>query len=421
MTTEVATATNSPVVTDDKGIGNILVLTHWSFNDALIQTYTLPYVNIIREILPLSHKLIVVTFEQQNIALTDREVEDINGKWHKSNMVLIAQSYRRMGLKKFAVLLYQLLKLVAVIRYHNISIIHCFCTPAGSLGYLLSKITGARLIIDSYEPHADSMVENGTWSEGSIAYRLLSWFEKLQSQRAVCFIATSAGMKEYAKRRYGVDPPDFYIKPACVDLQMFNLRERDVFLADELGLEGKTVCVYAGKLGGIYLKAEVFDFIRECYRYWGDVFRFLLLTNSARDEVLQEMMRVGVPECIVVQKQVKHEDVPRYLSMGDFAINPVKPVPTKRYCTSIKDGEYWATGLPIVITKDISDDSEIIRTSGYGYELRRLDNEEYRRAILAIDKLICGDRVDLQKNIRKLAEKYRSYSISEEIYKTIYS
>lgn len=421
MTGKSGNQMKTPKETKGKDIGNVLVLTHWSYNDALIQTYTLPYVRIIREILAPSRAIILVTFEQKNIALTEEEVNQINSVWRASNIKLIAQSYRAMGVKKLVVLTYQLLKLVAVIKTRHISTIHCFCTPAGSIGYLMSKITGAKLIIDSYEPHAESMVENGTWSKQSIAYRLLSWFEKLQSQRSACFIATSAGMREYARRRYGVDPTVFYVKPACVDLQMFNLREKDAFLVGALGLKDKIVCVYAGKLGGIYLKTEVFDFIRECYRYWGDGFKFLLLTNSNREEVLQEIVRARLPESAVVQKQVKHEDVPRYLSLGDFAINPVKPVPTKRYCTSIKDGEYWATGLPIVITRDISDDSEIISKSGYGYELRRLDNEEYLRAILAIDKLIRGDVIDLHRNIRKLAEKYRSYKIAEEIYKEIYS
>ena len=39
--------------------GNILVLTQWSFKDALIQTYTLPYVEILREIIPTERKIFV--------------------------------------------------------------------------------------------------------------------------------------------------------------------------------------------------------------------------------------------------------------------------------------------------------------------------------------------------------------------------
>ena len=36
----------------------------------------------------------------------------------------------------------------------------CWCMTAGSLGYILSKTSGKNLVIDSYEPHAEAMVEN---------------------------------------------------------------------------------------------------------------------------------------------------------------------------------------------------------------------------------------------------------------------
>jgi glycosyltransferase involved in cell wall biosynthesis len=403
------------------GNENIMILTHWSYNDALIQNYTLPYVKIIRSVLTKSQKIIIVTSEQKKIALKVKEIRKINKEWKRDNIKLIAQPYHTMGIWKILNLLYHLFKLIAIIKYKKISTIHCFCTPAGSIGYLLSKITGARLIIDSYEPHAESMMENGTWNEKSLRYQLLIWFEKLQSQRAACFIAPTESMKEYAKRKYNVEPKNFYVKPACVNLEKFNLRNKDETLLYELGLNGKTVCVYAGKLGGIYLNTEVFEFMKECYQYWGDDFKFLILTNATHEEVQKEMTRVGLPKTSVIQKEIKHEEVPRYLSMGDFAINPVKPVPTKKYCTSLKDGEYWATGLPIVITKNISDDSEIIRNSGYGYELQKLNAQEYQRAIFAIDHLISGNIMELKLKIRKIAEKYRSFEIAEKVYAEIYS
>ena len=57
-----------------KTTGHILVFTQWSFKDALVQTYTLPYVDLIREIIPLDIKIFLVTAEQQQIALDAEEV-----------------------------------------------------------------------------------------------------------------------------------------------------------------------------------------------------------------------------------------------------------------------------------------------------------------------------------------------------------
>ena len=399
--------------------GNILVFTQWSFKDALVQTYTMPYVEIIRQIIAPERKILIVTSEQTHLALSKEESEQINKDWEKRNMQLIPGHYKRFGLRKLLATAVNLLQLIRTIKRENVKTIHAFCTPAGSIAYLLSKFTGAGLIIDSYEPHAEAMVENGTWKRNGAAYKILFALEKKQTQKAKALIATSAGMKQYALDRYGVAVKNFYVKPACVDLQKFFPTEKDPLLLKEFSLEDKIICVYAGKLGGIYLKKEVFDFIKLCYDHWKDDFRFLMLTNASREEITEEMKSVGLPANIVVSKFVFHHEVPKYLSLGDFALNPVKSVPTKRYCTSIKDGEYWATGLPVVISPNISDDSAIIEKENAGVVMDFTSPGQFLPAIKKLEKLL-EKKGELKTRIRAIGEKYRSYAIAENIYKVIY-
>lgn len=399
--------------------GNILVLTQWSFRDALVQTYTMPYVEMIRKIVSPDRKIFLVTAEQRPIAISNEEAARLNEEWARQYLQLVPQPYRRFGLKKMLVTANNLLKLVRLIKKENIKTIHAFCTPAGSLAYLLSLFTGAALIIDSYEPHAEAMVENGTWKKGGLAYSILFSLEKKQTRRAAALIATTAGMKQYAQEKYGVAVKNFYVKPACVNLGKFSIREKDAVLLKELGLENKIVCVYAGKLGGIYFKEEVFDFIRSCYEYWKNRFRFLMLTNTAPGEINPEIQRTSLPAEVVISRFVYHAEIPCYLSLGDFAINPVKPVPTKRYCTSIKDGEYWAMGLPVVISPGISDDSEIISHEGIGVVADLGKKEEHASVISRLEELLLAKK-ELQVKTRSVAEKYRSFQMAENIYKAVY-
>lgn len=403
-----------------KTAGNILVFTQWSFKDALVQTYTLPYIDIIREIISPERKIILVTAEQPHIALGKDEADQINKDWEKRNMLLLPEPYKRFGLKKILASARNLSRLIGVIKKEKIKTIHAFCTPAGSIAYLLSKLTGAELIIDSYEPHAESMVENGTWKKDGMAYKILFSLEKRQTERAKVLIATTSGMKQYALDRYGVEVKNFFVKPACVDLEKFSPAEKDRILLKELGFENKIVCVYAGKLGGIYLKEEVFDFIKLCYDHWKDDFRFLMLTNATKEEINAEVLRTGIPENIVNSKFVYHDEVPRYLSLGDFAINPVKPVPTKRYCTSIKDGEYWAMGLPVVISPRISDDSEIIENENTGIVVDFSDGNALSGSFGKLETFI-NDKVALKEKIRQIAIRYRSFELAKKIYKEIYN
>ncbi len=109
--------------------------------------------------------------------------------------------------------------------------------------------------------------------------------------------------------------------------------------------------------------------------------RTLLLTGHTDAEIKKYCDAAGLDESIIIRKFVPHEEVPNYMGLGDFGITPVKPAPTKRHCTPIKDGEYWALGLPVVIPDHISDDSEIIRQHNAGAILTGFSTQDYLEAV----------------------------------------
>jgi hypothetical protein len=53
--------------------------------------------------------------------------------------------------------------------------------------------------------------------------------------------------------------------------------------------------------------------------------------------------------------------------------------------------------------------------------LKELTTAEYEKAIRKIEELLKEDRTILQQKIRAVAETYRSYSIAENIYRTLYN
>jgi glycosyltransferase involved in cell wall biosynthesis len=400
---------------------SILILTYWSYKDALIQTYTLPYVKLITKV--SKKKAYIVCLEQKQLRTTKEERIKIQDELSKYNISIIFFDYNRFGFKQVLVWCVYIVKLVVFVFKRNIEYIHCWCTPAAAIGYFLSKLTGKTLIIDSYEPHAESMIENGEWLRDGFAYKILFWLERLATKAAAYFIATTYGMRAYALSRYKVCIPEsvFFVKPACVDLLKFQPNNTSAILRSSLNLDNKIVCVYAGKLGGIYLDNEVFDFVYTCYRHWGDQFKFLMLSSASKEIIFKYADIHNIPSAVIIHKSLLYEEVPQYMALGDFALNPVKPIYTKRFCTSIKDGEYWAMGLPVVITKDISDDSEIIATQNIGYVLNELTVKEYRNAVIKMDSLLAKDKYKLKNKIRQIALTHRDFKIAEEIYSKIYS
>lgn len=399
---------------------NVLILTYWSYKDALVQTYTLPYVQIIKKNIAPDCKIYLLTIEQAFFKMNDEEWEEEKNKLKQNNIILIRFKYDHFGLKMMLRLMKLVVNLAKLIRKKNIRFIHAWCTPAGALGYILSIITSKPLIIDSYEPHAQSMIENGTWKKSGLKYKLLFWLEKKQSKRAKIVIALTEGMRDYALKNYNTTFQKFYVKPALVNLQKFH-RNPDLYkeMREKEGLTGKVIGIYAGKLGGIYLEEEVFDFFKVASNYWNDKFQLFLLTDKNIDNVNAFIQQKNIPPDCIHTLFVAYDKIEHYYQMADFAINPVKPVPSKRYCTSIKDGEYWAMGLPVIITKEIADDSDIIEKEDIGYVLKDLSTAEYQNACKKIDSLI--NQKDINTKIRNVAIQYRSFDIANNIYEKIYN
>jgi hypothetical protein len=401
--------------------GNILVLTYWDFNEAHIQANVLPNLKILSRYVDSGSIIYLFCFNKRHLSKED--IRRIENELSAYRIRLICFDYTHFGLKMILRYGWLIPFLCVKIFTKRINSVYAWCTTAGAIGYLISVITRRTLILESYEPHAGAMVENGYWGKRSLAYRVLSFFERKQAQRATFVIAANAGMREYVKQRYDyVIPADiFFAKPACVNLEEFypDLADRKA-RRNQLGYaEDDVVCVYAGKFGGIYLREETFYLIRSAYDFFGERLNVLLLTAHSKDEVKELCEKTGVPFRLFTVLLVKHNEVPSYLRAGDFALCPVKPVPTKKYCTPVKDGEYWATGLPVIITRDISDDSLIIENNNAGAVLQELTETGYRAAIAQISNILQGDRGLLSARIRFLAEQHRNYKISEYIYNII--
>lgn len=406
-----------------KSKANVLVLTYWSFSDALIQTYTLPYVRMIRKYLPPETRLFMFSLEQKHSFLNKEKRLIAKQDLQKEGIEWIPHAYSRWGFLGFLNTIGLLIRLLVFSLRKQIGTLHSWCTPAGAIGYIISVFTGKELIIDSYEPHAESMVENGEWTKKSLAFRTLFWLEKKMSHRAKIVIGTTEGMRLYAKQKYNASFNHYFVKPAGVDTLEFSFSLSDrCTIREKLGIEGKRVAIYVGKFGGIYYDNEIFQLAKAFSVRWGANFYLLILSANPDEEITRLAEKNGFPIESMSIFSVPHKDVSMYLSSADFAINPVKPVSTKQYCTSIKDGEYWAMGLPVIIPPEISDDSQIIQQEGIGVVWQSQDETHLMKIVKEIEILLASNsEKQLSEKIRNIAIRIREFRLAEDIYSNIYS
>ncbi|MFB6257758.1 MAG: glycosyltransferase [Flavobacteriales bacterium] len=399
----------------------ILVITYWSYREPLIQNYTLPYIRSILQVLPEGSRIALVTMEKGDERLDEKREKQKARRLAEEGVDWYPERYNTFGILAAVRWGWVILKWIWRARGRAFDRVHAWGTPAGSPAYLIARGRGIPLVIDSFEPRSESMVETTQWKKGGIAHRTLFFFEKLQARRAQAVIAVSPTMEAYSWSRYRAFHETFSVKPACVDREL--LEERSKLYSDRVpDIKGRVVPIYAGKIGGIYLEEETFDMIRAFYDEWGETLLMFLLTDLSGARVGEWMKKKGIPSHVLYQEWVPPEAVPAFMAHAHFALNPVRPVPSKRHCTSIKDGEYWAMGLPVLIPDGIGEDSGIIKRKGIGVVLDKgLDQRSIRKGVKEMRGMIEQEEASgLKDRIQRTAEEERGFERAYKVYQEVY-
>ena len=281
-------------------------------------------------------------------------------------------------------------------------------SPAGALAYLVWQKMRLPFYVESFEPHADYMLESGVWRAWDPRYLFERHWEKRQKQLALGLMPVAENYRRQLIAE-GVPAARIATVPCSVDVAAFGFdaaaRQR---VRQRLGIAADAVVgVYVGKFGSIYYDAEAFDVFRAAADHFGPGFRLLVLTPDAEAIVRGKLRAAGLPpEAAAFVGLAAHAEVPDYLSAADFAFATIKPAPCRLFCSAIKIGEYWASGLPVLLPPGIGDDSDIVVAEGGGAVFDLSQPGSVPVALAAIAELLA--RPGTRQRIPEIARRHRS-------------
>lgn len=388
---------------------NILYICYWGLNEGLTQSTVLPHLQILTASQQVN-KIVLVTIERsmrestlQPVKLTDKVVfSPFFSKKDNSLLVTKTDDFIRIPLY---------LKRKA--KEEKADCIIARGAPAGNLAYLVAKRTGIPFFVESFEPHADYMLESLVWKKNSIRYRLQKYWEQKQKKHAKGLITVSNNYKQKLLNE-GVPECKLAVAPCAVEYERFRFnREKREKARAELSIPATaTVGVYLGKFGDIYFGVEAFPIFKRSFNHFNELY-LLIITPNSHTWVKEECRKVGIDEDRIRVMTLPFEEVPRYLSASDFAYSLIKSSPTKAFCSPIKNGEYWAAGLPIILPEGVADDAGILKTTGLGslldMHLNNIDD--------CLSKIISLlDDVEVRNKVAELAKKERSLELVKRAY-----
>lgn len=383
---------------------NLLYIGYWSFHDGLTQSTILPHLKILSE-LPKVKKVVFTTIERDrnNPPFTLNIPKVIHCPLQSKNLPINL-------LNKFFDFLYFPHLVLKLLQDYSIDKIICRGAPAGALGYLVWKKTGIPYYVESFEPHADYMLESGVWKHSDPRYLMQKRWERLQKKTASGLMPVAENYKTQLLNE-GIDGEKVITVPCSVNSEKFIFdRDSRTQIRKEIGIHPRDIVgIYLGKFGGIYYDREAFTLFKEAFSSFKTFF-LIILSPDEKAGIISRLYSAGINNRFYVAK-VNHNEVPQWLSAADFAFAPIKPAKSRKYCSPIKTGEYWANGLPVLMPDGIGDDSEIIKKEGGGAILRW---DDLSASFREIENIIA--KPGHREQIPNLAKKYRNPTAAEEAY-----
>jgi glycosyltransferase involved in cell wall biosynthesis len=402
----------------------ILIFAYYSYKDPIFQSAVLPYFTDFPD--KDRYRFILLTFEQERFQLTAPEQERLKKELAAQQITWIANRWhsgRFKVLKKVYDLLAGVSQTLRLAKKYKVAAIYSEGFPGAVIAHYVARLTRRPHIVHSFEPHTDYMVESGIWSETNWEARALRRFEGIVGRHAAALLTATQAFIDKWK---GKTRAQLYRVPSCVDLEHFQFTEdgRQRLRAQYGISEREVVVVYLGKLGGMYMEDELFEFFQELNskRTNDRRVRIMLLSSDAEDKIALLIQQSGIaPDRFIVESLTRNQ-VPAYLSAADIAISAVRPNPSKRFCSPIKHGEYWACGLPVIIPDGISDDYLLAETYKIGWRLPALNKEAYQETLTRVfNEWSRNEQAGYRQRARDFVLKDRNVKAFQKLYHEVFS
>jgi len=390
---------------------NILVLSYWSLREPLTAAAVFPYLKILAEREDIS-EIHLVTLETTSNHLPQVDLDIPKVILHQVKPV--AQYF--FILSKVLLLLSAIRLILHLDRKRKIDLIFAKASMAGAIAQIVNLFTGTPYIVESFEPHSTYMLECGVWKRNGLRYLFSHWMERVQVKHARHIITVTHNHRDDLIAA-GRPVEQIKVIPSITDLFIFRYQPHErARIRSELGIPmTATVGIYVGKFGGLYLDEEAFTVFARSFHFFEDLY-IIVLSPTDREVIIRKAQDAGIDIHRLRVLIATHVDVPNYLSAADLAFSTIKPSPIKRYQCPIKNGEYWASGLPILMTDGISDEYKLLR-KGIGGSTFSGDLHDLDQAIMMIRSILADPAH--RNAITGLAREYKSIDLARDVYGAI--
>ena len=269
-----------------------------------------------------------------------------------------------------------------LIEKEEFQIVHCRSYMASIIGLALKKKYNIKFIFDMRGFWADERIDGKIWNKLNPLYRLIYNFFKMKEKAflnnadAVISLTEKAKKELLGWKNLKLREDKIFIIPCCVDVDFFSIK------AEQTKTDPFTLS-YVGSLGTWYLLDKMLLFFKTLLKQKPEA-RFLFITRDNPLGILKAATALNLPINKIIIQAAERNEVPSLLSKSHLSIFFIKPAYSKIASSPTKLGEILSLGIPVITNSGIGDVDLIIKSSGTGLIVNKMEENEFESIILRI-------------------------------------
>jgi len=285
----------------------------------------------------------------------------------------------------------------------------------GINGYIISRIKRAPYLFHVADIWPDFAVELGLIKPGiflSAAY----WLERFIYKKAACVATVTSGFLRRLRDDKHIPDKKLVLITNGVDVTMFHTGISVPEQREQLGLTDKFIAGYIGNIGhwqGVETLIDTAILLKDNSR-----FHLLIIGDGARRQAVEEYISARKPSNVTLLPAQPRADIPKYLSILDCALVPLRNIECTRQTLPVKMFEAMAMAKPIIIG-GTGDSQKLIEETHTGIAVEPENPRAYEEAI----KTLMADptlREQMGYNGRKLAESRFNRDLLADVAESVF-
>jgi glycosyltransferase involved in cell wall biosynthesis len=256
-------------------------------------------------------------------------------------------------------------------RKTPVQLVHAHNLYSAALALSGRRRFGYKVVLDYHGRIPEEYVYLG--KGGMTSRRVLESLERWCVQRSDHVIVVSHKLAYYLVDRYHVSPQKISVIPCCADDSIFNWdNSRREAVRSAMNLSTKFVCTHLGSFFEWYdpeMIANVFQQIRNRRDA-----HLLVITGEC--EKAGAYLSARLPVDTFTVRHAAHDEVPGLLNASDLGLLLLRGSPNIKTSSPAKFAEYLNCGLPVLITQEVGDFSEMVTAKQIGAVVNERDDEK---------------------------------------------